>query len=526
MKKNTFPSSIFVLSVLLSAFPILTNNFTPTVDGPAHLYNSQLLVQLLAHQNEFIGSHFALTPGLMPNWIGHFFLSTMMLILPAFFAEKLLLLMYLFGFAYGWRFLICAINKSNMYLTFFGLPFIYSFLFLMGFYNYCLSFILAFYLIGLSLSLFKQRTVKRVQQLMLLILPLALFFSHVFVFGITMFVLTTILVFYTWQFKMRRGQGTLDIFKFILPLFLGMFLSSSLFALHFFERPTTLDYTYIDREALTQWLWESRPLLVYNWRIEGPFLSYFTPTILAMFFIAFGYWIYKKQSNVSGSKRKTQSNTVGQMLVFLSILAVLLLLYFYLPDEDQLAGFVSVRLSMMILLTTIAFLAYFEVPKWSKTCSGIIVLYIHFGVLMHYSDELKRLGDCANEIHSNAKYIEENSSVLAINLTDDWLQAHFSNYLGVDKPMAILNNYEADMGYFPLKWNDQDLPQFQLANRSQHDYPEISWRENTVNEKTNINYVFVFGTKGKLSKETQGSLSNHFFLVNSTANTKLYRYME
>ena len=46
--------------------------------------------------------------------------------------------------------------------------------------------------------------------------------------------------------------------------------------------------------------------------------------------------------------------------------------------------------------------------------------------------------------------ISPNSILLPVRTSDYWLDSHFSNYLGISKPVLILENYEASTGYFPI----------------------------------------------------------------------------
>ena len=83
----------FLAVTILNLFPIFISKFFPTLDGPSHLYNSNLIVNLLFN-SEGLSSFFALNPELVPNWSGHFILAAFNSIMPAFVAEKILLLVY------------------------------------------------------------------------------------------------------------------------------------------------------------------------------------------------------------------------------------------------------------------------------------------------------------------------------------------------------------------------------------------------------------------------------------------------
>ena len=54
------------------------------------------------------------------------------------------------------------------------------------------------------------------------------------------------------------------------------------------------------------------------------------------------------------------------------------------------------------------------------------------------------------------------------NLQKDrnFLFVHTAQYLGTVKPLIVLDNYEANMGYFPIHWKDKTNPYFHLSSGS------------------------------------------------------------
>src|SRR6187549_2575351 len=132
----------FSLSII-NLIPVLFYKFFPTLDGPAHLYNATIINQLLAG-NEYLEKFFRFNPEPVPNWTGHFLLSCFNLLLPAFIAEKLLLVLYLLGLPFSFRSLIKTIASGNVFISYYIFPFTYSFLFFLGFYNFCVGLVFLF----------------------------------------------------------------------------------------------------------------------------------------------------------------------------------------------------------------------------------------------------------------------------------------------------------------------------------------------------------------------------------------------
>ena len=99
---------------------------------------------------------------------------------------------------------------------------------------------------------------------------------------------------------------------------------------------------------------------------------------------------------------------------------------------------------------------------------------------------------CINKISTNiidASYeIEPYSTVLPINDSDNWICGHISNYLGINKPMIILENYEVSLNHFPLTWNHKKIPLLHLGN------PEEGidiLPTNTTDDESQVDYIFI-----------------------------------
>ena len=116
-------------------------------------------------------------------------------------------------------------------------------------------------------------------------------------------------------------------------------------------------------------------------------------------------------------------------------------------------------------------------------------------------------------IANAGSHIKENSLVLPVNMSDHWLETHFSNYLGVEKPMIILSNYEASVDWFPLKWNNVNMPKILLGN--QHSISGIKWISNENSSRVRqIDQVVLYGKTEKINdpewRDLKAELSSDF----------------
>ena len=51
---------LFLLITLVNLLPVLLVKYFPTVDGPAHLYNSKLMAELLGNPSGLLGEYFTI----------------------------------------------------------------------------------------------------------------------------------------------------------------------------------------------------------------------------------------------------------------------------------------------------------------------------------------------------------------------------------------------------------------------------------------------------------------------------------
>ena len=174
---------LFYVFLVINLLPLLVFKFFPTVDGPAHLYNSRLIIELLG-QDSYLENYFTFNE-IAPNWLGHIMLSIFQFVFPAYIAEKCLLLIYFIGFPVSFRAFIKIQPDHNNTLIYYVFPFTYSFLLYYGFYNFHIGLVLFFCTLYFWLKYKNDFTIKRT--FFLLILTTLMCLSHLFVFIVFFF---------------------------------------------------------------------------------------------------------------------------------------------------------------------------------------------------------------------------------------------------------------------------------------------------------------------------------------------------
>ncbi|MEN8928782.1 MAG: hypothetical protein ABF242_01790 [Flavobacteriales bacterium] len=485
---------IFLLCIVVTLIPVLFFRFFPTLDGAAHLYNSNLLNEIFFESNPTISSFFVANNKPVPNLTGHIILSFFNLFLPAFLAEKAFLILYITGLSYSFRSLIKAINRENKIASYFIFPFVYSFVFILGFYNFSIA--LVFLLITLSywISLKEKPFDKTAIAKLFLLLSLT-FFSHIFVFAVLLmslgilFLVTEIKVYFTTENQKKTILKT--SFKKFGALLVSALIPFLLFVHYFYSRPPANKLEYLPQGELIDNLFSFRALLSYNSYEENQYLEIISTTLLALFFLAIfsrmRLWISDKK--IGGKKIsffKIQD-------LWLIISSVLLIMYFTLADSTSYGGFVTTRVSLVLYLTIILWIAANSLPKWVLSLAAIAVFYAHFHLVSYYGSITKNLNNIALDCEEASSKMNENSVVLPLNYSDEWLALHFSNYLGIEKPLIILDNYEAVNDYFPLIWNWPFLTVPIYENIAKNNFLCIDSATYLNQANFDVDYVFVLG---------------------------------
>lgn len=479
--------SVLVFNLLLLALI----KYYPSVDGPAHLYNSNVVFHLL-RGNEFLEQFYSLNHFYIPNWFCHVLLSALHLVFPMYIAEKVLLFFYISGMALSFRFLIKTINPENQYLSVFIYPFIYSFLFHLGFLNYSFSFIFFFLSIGLWLRYLDSG--KKIYWLLLFLTITISYFTNVLTFGFIGFTLGLYVLYFAYidyctnkQFKIAFKKGLKN-----MVLLLLIALPALIFLILFYKQVVFFpsENRYAIRE-LIKWINDARPFIVFDYNGEEIITEqYFHISIIL---VVISYLYTKNQK--STSRLLIQKKDILLLPLFLAIL-----LLFIIPDGGG-AGMMSDRFCLMLYIVGITWVVLNKLPKKPVMVSIVILISLHLGInFKHLNGTLRKLDKHAKEISNASNYIEENSIVLPVNISDSWVEPHFSNYLGVEKPLVILENYEANVGWFPVIWNPSNFPNIELNGKSS--ISGIQWiSSKNSNVIKQIDYILLYGNPEKIDTQ-------------------------
>lgn len=202
--------------------------------------------------------------------------------------------------------------------------------------------------------------------------------------------------------------------------------------------------------------------------------------------------------------------TTWKHIPFLLFFVFCLVLFFFQPGSAFGAGILSIRFQFLPYLALLIWAAFAYYPAKLKP-----VLLV-FGVFISISLSVKRIPEHINisrtaiEYLSVGDYIEEGSVVLPISFNHTgcypenskipdhiWLFLHAADYLGTEKNLIMLGNYEASTGYFPLIWRGELNPFWVLPNNRKYDGfesqpPDADILNYNIETGHTIDYVITF----------------------------------
>ena len=413
-------------------WPLFASYYFPSLDSPAHLYNAKLILELLQGDGFIVQHFYQFNPMVVPNWIGHALLALFYFIFGEWWmAEKLMLILYFVSLPLAVDYFIRTIG-GNRWLSFWSLPFVFSFVFSIGFYNFSLSIIFALLFLSKSWKFFeRQYSVKEI--LILFSLLLMVYFSHGFTFLLTLFIWGASALpclIHEWK-KSQSIKSLMYRFMKVVILISPLVVLYRLNTAYHSGIPTFLERVDLIKDFL-RW----RSLIVYHEGKEERWTVMMSLLTIALLILVFA--------------RTKFRFTLPQQRVILTVIT-LFMLFFLLPDNTGSAGFISVRIQGWLALMTIVFLSVSIVPNRLALATTMFMLVAHFALVHFHAKVVRKDGRFLEQCAVAQQYIPEHSVLHFEDLSGDWRFQHFSNFIALQsEDVACTENYEANVDYFPL----------------------------------------------------------------------------
>lgn len=481
---------LFYLLVILNLLPALLHPFFPAVDGPAHLYNANVIGHLLKGDSELLGHFYIFNREIVPNWCGHAMLVCFDAVFSSATSAKIMIALCLFLLPVSFRYCVRQINAGNLFTPYLIFPFTYTFIFCMGFYNFYVGLIVLFFATGRLLAC-RKRPVRLGALFVLFVLVLLAYFSHLFIF-LSLGLIMLCIAAYDLLQAFYSKAGARQAFIRALCLLAVSAVPLALSARYFYISKGTGEKAYLLKSELLQWLTSCRTVICYNMEDESMYAAYVFLALMLLFSVA----LYLRVSQLSASVRQAGIRQALSFFrigdTFLAITCLFVFLYFRMPDVASSAGFISMRLNLMVFLFLILWISVFSYPKWLAIPLACVVLFSQYKLLKAHQDVFTYLNGHVAEVMEIEKEVRPNTVILPANYTNDWLSSHYSNYLGINKPVVVLENYECNNFYFPLSWKKGVMHHITHSDWGRPDQL-LSHPEKLADT---VDYIFVQGKAG------------------------------
>jgi hypothetical protein len=529
---------IFFMLVLIYLIPVWAFQYFPSQDGPAHVYNSSLILAFNDSENDILHQFLEINSNPDPTWFGHLLLAGIMLFFPPLIAEKLLISIYIILFATGARYALGAVNPKSKFMSVLFFPFIYNYLLHMGFYAFSMSLALGLWVLGFWLKNYEYLTIKNI--VVLCFMTVVLYLNHVVTLGMVCIVIANMiigkLIFDVSEkggsLKTRlKGLGRL-IFLRISSTFLA-FLPSFLLAMMFILSRETITAPGKNITARLFNLIHLMPVVSFNYRevwIVSLLLLFLA--ILAAYFM-----IYKLD------------NRQFEWYDFFLIAAAVNVGFYLLVPESELVSsngmtggaFMDWRVSYFIYFSLLLWLGAQHYSTGMKVAVQCFAVAISICLIVSYTFAYASINRYIQEYTSIADYIEPNTTLLPLDSCGgNWRVSyhnrikpfiHVPNYIAAEKKVMSLRNYEANTGYFPFVFRPEKNPYVHIGTLECHWAPPpvnfIDYEKRTGGQ---IDYVSMWLGK-KVHQQNENLLSSYrqlevgFDLIYESPNglVELYR---
>jgi hypothetical protein len=506
---------IFVLFVLITALPVLLNAYFPTVDGPSHLYNANLLKHYWFHSDEFLLGFFDLNKHLTSNLLDHVWFAFFGLFLPSFLVEKSILLFYLFALPFSFRYLLkssAGDNHSARISSYLIFPFVYSFTFRIGFFNFCAGIPLLFWTLGYWAPSRDRLNPRRVAALTLL--ATLVYISHLFNFlllGIIVFVneLQYIIHLRTVKNSIRQLRALVVVFIPGLILFILFYLSNRSFE----HAPPS----YLEKGKLAQMLLQADPVITLDYGKEHRFAQIIG--LVMCLLIALVLYDHFKERN-----RERQPFRPKWIFSVIIVLA----LYFLLPDWLDSGGFISIRWALFFFLLLIILAGTKGLSPALLIVPVIVLMINHLFFMKYHYDETAYLSEQVKALAGAEKQMEEHTVLLPLNYSHNWMHINYASYMTTEKNIINLDNYEPGKPHFPLLWKKGEHIRDLMPGYENRNPPCINIENYERKTHRRIGYLSRFCFDGNISDScalhAEQEIKSKFELIYESADKQLQLY--
>jgi hypothetical protein len=431
--------------------PIWILPFIPTQDGPGHQALAFILRQYDRPEAGLLREYYLPNREALPNWFIFFLMSRVLGFVAVPMTEPILLTAYVLLLPLSVRYALKAIDPRATFLAILSFPFLYNFMFQMGFFNFCSSLPAFFFAVGYWLKSPERMKPLRIAGLALLILWV--YFCHPVTLVVAVAALLTLA---GWRMLLEPRAG---FRKRLLGPAIACLPALALMA-SFVGRRTGARIA-----MLPLWVKVKHLAGLYSLASVSRWTIVLSLALALLFYAVAAICLRARW-------RRPRESADGLLLA----VAVLALAYFTAPSELSGGGFINHRLNLFPFLALILWFGTFDHPAVRRRWIQAAAAGIAIGFLGVFVWKWAKIGDGLSEIVAVGDSIEPDHTLLFLSYAHKGERAegdelvfraspfvHAGSYIAARKRLVDLSLYEASEDYFPLYFEPRLDPYRHLA---------------------------------------------------------------
>jgi hypothetical protein len=537
----------FALLIVIHLIPVWSFKYFPSSDGPAHLNNANVLREYHRPDRPVFREYYVLNKNFDPNVLGHLVLAGLMYLLPTLMAEKVFLTSYVILLPISIRYVLRMIRPEAGFLAVLAFPFVYNFLFHMGFYNFSYSLVMFFFTIGYWLQYHERFTLR--ETIVLTTLALGLYSCHI-ISLIAAYVMVALFTAWLISFDLAQ-QISGRRFNFralwiglrtraLAPLcaFLPTFILAAIFLLekgtvntsaspvvgraeHLYHYAASrMERLYHILVSRAERLYHLDSLISYDER-EGVF-----STALVWLFIAVLVYLLVLQV-----ARRRASRWDGLLLV----VAGYIVMYFTALDHQFV---ISHRMNLYPFFVLILWFGAWRYQRSVQWGIQVVAAGIALALLGLHMQKYAELNDYLEEFLAGSHLIESNTTLLPLIFSPQGhapdgralsspvlIFEHASGHIAAQRGIVDLQNYEAGKSYFPVRYRPHLNPYTYIVDvRGQSPQPDfLSYPQRTGGR---VDYVLVWRTREVSGDDPVTKTERRFYQFYQQFEQSIFRQLE
>lgn len=438
--------------VVIGLLPLIFTKYYLTLDGPGHIYNGNIIKEMILGNHIEFTNLFKFNTLPVPNWISHFLFASLNMVFPDYITEKIVLGSYFILFPFFFRKIVLWFAPQNKTFSYLGVLFAHNHLLYFGFYNMVFGIVALFGTIYFILNYVNKINFRQIY--ILAILLLLVYFSHILILLITIVIAVLLPLASLKTEKAENGLIVSNWSMFYTKLkviLVAMIPTVILTGLYILNVDSLEEAGRMDLKELINWIIDVRPLLTLCYCADW---KYFTHGLFALFVLMMGtnlFLLIRDNCHMSEGKLQIKIPKPTFSYIWALFFIAFAILFLIVPNANLMPD----RLIVLVYIFLCFWLATLTYPRWLHKTAFIIILIIHIALSFWHTRAMRATSKQIVQMKEVTLHIEPGSLLLPFNYasSSNWLHSHSPCYLGSGKPIVVLENYEAQLKWFPLNWN-------------------------------------------------------------------------